>query len=150
MTKRVLIVEDEIFVALEIEDIVTSFGLCVSEIAADSAAALRAASHSDIALVDLNLRDGPTGPEIGRVLAAKFGITVIYVTANPSQIGSAAAAALGVVSKPFRADTVKAALQLAVKQIDDEDQAGSDDYSIRGFTPFLSRRGSSRETEYTG
>ena len=148
MTKRVLIVEDEIFVALEIEDIVTSKGLAVSAIAADSAAALEAAAHSDIALVDLNLRDGATGPTIGQVLAEQYGITVIYVTANPAQIGEAASAALGVITKPFRSDTIEAALAFAARGGENDDEL---DYaSIAGFTPFLPHRGSASGTGYTG
>lgn len=149
MTKRVLIVEDEIFVALEIEDIVTSAGLNVSAIAADSAAALDAAADSDIALVDLNLRDGPTGSRIGCVLAEQYGVKVIYVTANPSQIGGASTVALGVITKPFRSTTIEAALRLAANELADD----SDDFdysSIAGFTPFLPVRGSSRGSEYSG
>lgn len=149
MTKRVLIVEDEIFVALEIEDIVMSAGLNVSAIAADSAAALDAAAESDIALVDLNLRDGPTGSSIGRVLAENYGVKVIYVTANPSQIGRAASAALGVITKPFRSTTIEAALRLAASELG-EDSDDFDYSSIAGFTPFLPARGSLRGSEYTG
>ncbi|MDX3909888.1 MAG: response regulator [Sphingobium sp.] len=150
MTKRVLIVEDEIFVALEIEDIVTSAGLSVSAIAVDSAAALEAASDSDIALVDLNLRDGPTGPSIGQALSQQYGIKVIYVTANPSQIGGAAVAALGVITKPFRSGTIKAALALAANDVDQDDDGELDYRDIAGFTPFLPRRGSASGTGYTG
>ena len=147
MTKRVLIVEDEIFVALEIEDIVTSAGLAVSAIAADSAAALSAAPLSDIALVDLNLRDGPTGPGIGQRLAREYGITVIYVTANPSQIGRAAEAALGVVTKPFSGQTIEAALAIAAAANDDRPRDFS---AISGFMPFPSAYGASRGSEQTG
>ena len=104
MSKKVLIVEDEIFVALEIEQIVEDAGFDVGAIAADRAAALAGAASCDIALVDLNLRDGPTGPQIGMELASQHGIRVIYVTANPAQIGEASVAALGVIMKPFRAE----------------------------------------------
>ena len=101
MRKKVLIVEDEIFVALEIEQIVEDAGFGVGAIAADRAAALAHARDCDIALVDLNLRDGPTGPQIGMELASQHGVRVIYVTANPAQIGEAAVAALGVITKPI-------------------------------------------------
>lgn len=132
MSKKILIVEDEIFVALEIEQIVEDAGFAVSAIAADRAAALEAASSCDIALVDLNLRDGPTGPVIGMELASRYGVRVIYVTANPSQIGEASVAALGVITKPFRAHSISAALHLAAA--DEPDMHIAD---IAGFTPFL-------------
>ncbi|WP_281823392.1 response regulator [Sphingobium sp. BS19] len=145
MTMRVLIVEDEIFVALGIEEIVAEAGLSVGAIAADRAAAIESAALCDIALVDLNLRDGPTGPEIGRILAKEFGIRVIYVTANPAQIGDAADAALGVITKPFRSETVKAVLAFARA---DNDAEQFEYQSIAGFTPFLPRPGSLRGSEY--
>ncbi|MEA3542403.1 MAG: response regulator [Pseudomonadota bacterium] len=131
MSKKVLIVEDEIFVALEIEQIVEDAGFDVAAIAADRAAALAGAASCDIALVDLNLRDGPTGPRIGMELASQHGIRVIYVTANPAQIGEASVAALGVIMKPFRAQSIAAALQLAAAEQPELAAA-----EIAGFTPF--------------
>lgn len=131
MSKRVLIVEDEIFVALEIEHIVNAAGLDVSAIAADRESALAAAAQSDIAFVDVNLRDGVTGPAIGEALARDHDIRVIYVTANPAQIGSAARAALGVIGKPFRDATIRQAVAFAADGTADVPPA-----AIAGFTPF--------------
>lgn len=138
MNKRVLIVEDEIFVALEIEHIVRSVGLEVAAIAADRETAMDAAGDCDIALVDLNLRDGATGPQIGQALAEQYDVQVIYVTANPAQIGGAAVAALGVITKPFREATIRETLTVIASN-QDNDLA---EMAIAGFTPFL--RGSSR------
>lgn len=145
MTKRVLIVEDEIFVALEIEHIVRRAGLEVSAIAADRAAALDAAAESDIALVDLNLRDGPTGVGVGEMLADIYGVRVIYVTANPAQIGESSAAALGVIAKPFRDATVRETLRAVA-----DGQEDLCSLSIAGFTPFIQNRGSSPSWELSG
>lgn len=137
MSKKVLIVEDEIFVALEIEEIVKDAGFVPRAIAADRAAAIDAATGCDIALVDLNLRDGPTGPAIGMELASRFGMRVIYVTANPAQIGKASVAALGVVTKPFRAQSIIGALRLAAAEIPSPDLC-----EIAGFIPFAPAPGS--------
>ena len=101
MTHTVLIVEDEIFVATDIERILQEAGYSVSAIAADKKSALAAAAGCDIALVDLNLRDGLTGPEIACQLAKEHGIKVIYVTANPAQINPRAENAIGFIRKPF-------------------------------------------------
>ncbi|MDF0544788.1 response regulator [Sphingobium sp. H39-3-25] len=143
MKKRVLIVEDEIFVALEIEHIVQNAGLEVCAIAADRAAAFEAADYCDIALVDLNLRDGPTGPQIGQALAER-GVRVIYVTANPSQIGGASVGALGAITKPFRDATIRDTLRLAAQE--DPDPTAAD---IMGFTPFMPTFGSMRDQGYS-
>lgn len=145
MSKKILIVEDEIFVALEIEQIVEDAGFTVSGIAADRDAAIKAAANCDIALVDLNLRDGPTGPGIGVELANRYGIRVIYVTANPAQIGAASVAALGVITKPFRAHSIAAALQLAAT--DTPELAAAE---IAGFTPFPPTGGSWTQMESRG
>lgn len=139
MPKRVLIVEDEIFVALEIEDVVRSAGFDVSMIATDLPSALAAADESDIALVDVNLRDGRTGPMIGRALADYHDVRVIYVTANPAQIDAATGCALGVIAKPFDAMTIREAVILAATNENDLLRA-----QIAGFTPFSRGRGSSR------
>lgn len=101
MSCRILIVEDEIFVASEIEEIVSDMGHDPIGIAADKKSALRLASEAEIALVDLNLRDGPTGVDIGRILAQTHGVSVIFLTANPSQLGDGVLGTIGVVSKPI-------------------------------------------------
>ena len=57
---KVLVVEDEIFVAVEIENVVAELGHRPVGIAADSKSALAMAAEAEVALVDLNLRDGRT------------------------------------------------------------------------------------------
>lgn len=113
MTHTVLIVEDEIFVATDIERILEDAGYFVSAIAADKKSALAAAPGCQIALVDLNLRDGLTGPEIACQLAREHGIKVIYVTANPSQIDPRADNAIGFIRKPFDDTSIINAVHLA-------------------------------------
>lgn len=100
MSCRILIVEDEIFVATEIEQIVAEMGHEPIGIAADKKSALRFAGEADVALVDLNLRDGPSGIEIGKILAQTHGVSVIFVTANPAQLGAGVPGTIGVLSKP--------------------------------------------------
>jgi len=110
MTKcrRALIVEDEILVALDIENALNALGIEVVGIAADSPAALAMAEGVDFALVDINLRDGQTGPMIGRTLARDHGISVIFVTANPSVLGDGVEGTMGVMSKPFSDASISA------------------------------------------
>ena len=111
---NVLIVEDEFLVALELEDILTDAGHTVVGIVPDEAGVSRLQKTPEVALVDINLRDGPSGPSIARQLADRFGTIIVYVTANPGQIGQPAATALGVVQKPFSQHAILAAVTLAV------------------------------------
>ena len=107
-------VEDEIFVATEIESVIEELGHSPVGIAADAATALRLASDAEVAIVDLNLRDGPTGPLLGRTLAEQFGVTVLFMTANPSQLGEGIPGALGVMPKPVMDDELRRAVAYAV------------------------------------
>ena len=108
MKQIFLIVEDEILVALDMEHILTSMGCEVVGIAADRDAALSLGAEADIALVDLNLRDGQTGPEIGRLLASDHGVKVVFVTANPALLGEGVEGALGVIGKPVSGSSLMA------------------------------------------
>jgi two-component system, response regulator PdtaR len=113
MSKTALIVEDEIFVALDLERILLDAGYQVAAIAADSASALEAAPACGFAFVDVNLRDGPTGPQIARRIANDYGVKVVFVTANPAQIDDAGECALGYIRKPFSEAAILAAAAMA-------------------------------------
>ncbi len=100
MEQRVLIVEDELLIALDLEMTIEEMGVHVAGLASDREAALRLAPLADIAFVDVNLSDGPTGPELGRRLAEDHGISVVFMTANPEAVADGVRGALGVVQKP--------------------------------------------------
>ena len=110
MKRRALIVEDEILVALDIENALRELGIEVVGIAADSQSALSMANNVDFALVDINLRDGQTGPMIGRTLARDYGVSVIFVTANPSILGEGVEGTMGVMTKPFSDQSISATI----------------------------------------
>ena len=112
MSRTALIVEDEIFVALDLERILTDAGYQVVAIAADRREAMQAAGKASFAFVDVNLRDGPSGPGIARAIAQEHGVRVVFVTANPAQIDTPSPA-LGFLRKPFSEAQVLAAAALA-------------------------------------
>jgi CheY-like chemotaxis protein len=113
---NILVVEDEIFVAAEIENVVEELGYSPVGIAADSKTALTLAPVADVALVDLNLLDGPTGTDLGRKLAELHGITVLYMTANPAQLASGVPGTIGVLSKPVSDSELKQAVEFVVSR----------------------------------
>ena len=114
MMRRIIVVEDEIFVAVEIEHVIEEMGLMPIGIAPDERSALALASQADVALVDLNLQDGPTGIRIGQMLAQVHGVTVLFMTANPAQLGSGVPGAVGVLSKPVTDHDLRTVLTYAV------------------------------------
>lgn len=114
MPARILIVEDEILVALELESVLHDLGHEPIGIVPDvHAAELFFDEAIDLALVDLNLRDGLTGPQIGARLGEK-GVSVVFITANPGLLGHDIAGAIGVITKPTHEDIVKAAVNYAL------------------------------------
>ncbi len=114
MSYRILIVEDEIIAATEIEYVVAEMGHDPIAIASDQKTALAHASKADIALVDLNLRDGPTGIRIGEILAQTHGVTVVFLTANPAQLGDGVPGTIGVMPKPATDRDIREAVEFAV------------------------------------
>lgn len=116
MTCRILIVEDEFLIASEIELVIEDMGHEPVGIAPDqrSALAMTAGGGVDIALVDLNLRDGPTGTTIGRILAQTHGVTVVFMTANPAQLGSGVPGTIGVLPKPASEVELRSVVEYAI------------------------------------
>lgn len=114
MPYNVLIVEDEIIVATEIEYVVEDMGHRSVGIAADQRSALALASRADVALVDLNLRDGPTGIDIGKILAQTHGISVVFLTANPTQLGDGVPGTIGVLAKPATDHDIREVVEFAI------------------------------------
>jgi DNA-binding response OmpR family regulator len=114
MTAKILIVEDEMLVAMELESILHDNGFEPVGIAPDLSTAQEYFDESlDLALVDLNLRDGLTGPQIGKMLGDK-GVTVLFLTANPRILGDGIAGTVGVLTKPTDSATVRAAVDYAL------------------------------------
>ena len=114
MPAKILIVEDEMLVAMELEMILEDLGHCPVGIAPDLANARQFWDKPvDLALVDLNLRDGLTGPEIGRRLS-EIGVTVLFITANPRLLGDGVAGTVGVLTKPTDMDSVRSAIDYAL------------------------------------
>lgn len=117
MSDPILIVEDEFFIAFEMKRILELRGYEVAGIAADRESAMAIANQGiALALVDLNLRDGLTGPDIGAKLASDMGVTVIFITANPRQLGDGVAGTIGVLTKPADAETLTDAVSFALER----------------------------------
>lgn len=111
--EHILVVEDEMLVALDLEHILAAAGHHVVGIAPDMGTALELAPECSMALVDVNLRDGQTGPRIAAEIFRRHGARIVFVTANPEQIGAATDIAVARVSKPFDNRMILAAVATA-------------------------------------
>ncbi len=108
---RTLIVEDEMLLALELESEVEANGHQVIGVASDFAEAVKLVDDAmpEFAFVDIQLRDGPTGIDIGRHLASK-GIPFIFVSGNLKRIPHDFVGAVGAIEKPYTVNGLQNAL----------------------------------------
>lgn len=110
---RVLIVEDEALVALEIEGMLALAGHEAVAQADDLPSALAAAeaAQPDLALVDIQLAQGTNGLEVAAALKAR-GVPVLFATGNcPNDRGRDLA--LGCLHKPISDRSLAAAVEAA-------------------------------------
>lgn len=116
MSARILIIEDEALVAMELRFMLEDLGHEVIGTAADarSARMLVAETDIDLALVDIHLSDGPTGIALGRELGQHLGVTVLFMTANPGMVHEGVAGTVGVLSKPSDERAVQTAVDYAL------------------------------------
>jgi CheY-like chemotaxis protein len=109
---NVLIVEDEALLAEELAFLVREAGLRDVGRAMSSAEAVALACEltPDLALVDVHLKDGPTGVEAARLIVEDCGAVVLFMTANVRRLPADYAGACGVIGKPYSERAVRMAL----------------------------------------
>lgn len=109
---KIIIVEDEALLALELEGLIEDSGNSVVGWATDfaEAKALVDANEADIAFVDLNLADGPTGVSIAEYIRDSGRSLAVFMTANPRSLPENFAGAVGVIAKPYTMSGLTAAL----------------------------------------
>lgn len=108
---KVMIVEDEMLLAMELESEVELEGHEVTGLAMSRTQAMEqlAASKPDFAFVDIHLMDGPTGIDVGRTLAAEH-VPFVFVSGNIRKLPGDFAGALGAIEKPYTMNGMKSAL----------------------------------------
>jgi CheY-like chemotaxis protein len=112
--KRVLVVEDEFLIALDIERILEAAGTReIITISRNQDALARLQSESfDIALLDLKLNGDNSLPVAERLTA--LAVPFIFITGASAQAVPAGFRAVPVVIKPFDGDTLLGALQKTI------------------------------------
>lgn len=136
----VMIVEDEVLVAMDLEASLCEAGHQVLGTAADAETAFRLAGEKpQFAFVDVNLRDGDTGPDIARRLAHDFGVRVVFLTANPLSVVGRSTGAFGVLSKPFDPDTVGLVLDAVLNDEATNPPVPDNDFRVFSLTDLGAR-----------
>lgn len=114
---RVLIIEDEPIIAMDLESIVHDLGHEVAGIAVtrDEAVALARANKPGLVLADIQLADASSGIDAVKDILGEFSVPVIFITAFPERLltGERPEPTF-LITKPFRRSTVKAAIAQAL------------------------------------
>jgi len=114
---RVLIIEDEPIIAMDIETIVRDLGHDVTGVAVtrDEAVAAAMADRPGLVLADIQLADDSSGIDAVKDILAEFQVPVIFITAFPERLltGERPEPTF-LITKPFQRSTVKAAISQAL------------------------------------
>lgn len=114
---KVLIIEDEPLIALDLQYLVEQLGHEVTTIARTHTEAVRAAvrGHPGLILADIQLADGSSGLEAVNEILGSLETPVIFITAFPERFltGQAPEPAF-LIAKPFSAELVKAIISQAL------------------------------------
>jgi DNA-directed RNA polymerase specialized sigma24 family protein len=113
----VLIIEDETFIALDLEGLVESLGHRVLGVARthDEAVALAKAKRPGMIIADIQLADGSSGLDAVNEMLRSFEVPVIFITAYPERfLTGARPEPAFLIAKPFQPATVSAVLSQAL------------------------------------
>ncbi len=118
MSGRVLIIEDEAIIAMDLESMVAELGHRVVGVARTESAALDLAEreHFDLVLSDIQLADKSSGIDaVNRILETHGDRPVIFITAFPERLltGKGPEPAF-LISKPYTEEQVKSAVSQAM------------------------------------
>lgn len=116
---KILIVEDEVVVAMELQGILSAIGYTVAGAVRSGEEAIETVrqTNPDLVLMDVRLVGEMDGIEAARVIRERFNIPVIYVTAHADEETVQRAKRtlpLGFIVKPFTQSDLRAGIEVAL------------------------------------
>lgn len=113
----VLVIEDEPFIALDLQNLVEEQGHRVSNVARTHREAVEAVKRErpGLILADIQLADGSSGLEAVNQILESFSVPVIFITAYPERFltGTPPEPAF-LITKPFKTESLKAVISQAL------------------------------------
>jgi CheY-like chemotaxis protein/DNA-directed RNA polymerase specialized sigma24 family protein len=114
---KVLIIEDEPIISLDLQSIVREMGHSVAAIATTRDEAVRAARRTapGLVLADIKLADGSSGIDAVRQILSEVQVPIVFITAYPERLltGERPEPTF-LVTKPFVPETVRVAVSQAL------------------------------------
>jgi len=122
---RILIVEDERIVALDIEDTIEGLGYQAAGRAASGEDAIEQSAklHPDLILMDIRLGSGIDGIEAAQRIGEQQGCPIIYLTATGDErtlLRAKQSNPYGYLIKPFKAQELRCAMEVALHKHETE------------------------------
>ena len=117
LASKVLIIEDEPIIALDLENLVSELGHKVVAVAAtkDDAVAKARSERPGLVLADINLGEGGSGIDAVSEILSSFDIPVIFITAYPEKLLTGERPEpTYLIAKPFLPETVQATVGQAL------------------------------------
>jgi CheY-like chemotaxis protein len=117
LASRVLIIEDEPIIAMDLENLVSELGHKVVATAAtrDEAVAKAKSERPGLVLADINLGEGGSGIDAVNEILGSFDIPVIFITAYPEKLLTGERPEpTYLIAKPFLPETVQATVGQAL------------------------------------
>lgn len=118
ITGKIMVIEDEAIIALDLQTIIAEMGHGITGVAATRSEAVRLAREErpDLILSDIQLADGSSGIDaVNEILAAAQQVPVIFITAFPERLltGERPEPAF-VITKPYSEEQVRSAISQAM------------------------------------
>jgi two-component system, response regulator PdtaR len=111
---RILVVEDEALIALELIDSLQCEGHEVVGPATTMAEALALCEMGppELALLDIGLQDGSSGVDVARTIFERWGVLSIFASGQIMEARQARDIALGYIGKPYMPETVLRSIEV--------------------------------------
>ncbi len=124
---RVLVVEDEMIIAMNLADTIVDLGYEVVDTCESYTEAVDALEKHkpDIALVDIQLKGQKSGIDLGEIINQRFKIPFVFLTSNSDRITIDAAKKTipsSYLLKPFESDELYAAIEVGIEQYMNKEQ----------------------------
>jgi CheY-like chemotaxis protein len=133
--RKLLIVEDEPIVALDLHQEIEHFGFEVVGIAesAEEAMAIAEMYHPDLALMDINIAGSMDGIQTARLLRSAYQIRSLFLTSYHDDTTMKRAMQdmpYGYLTKPYQSHELKAAIMVALRLVEADEVAKSEEHAM--------------------
>ncbi|WP_345974373.1 response regulator [Sulfurimonas sp. HSL3-7] len=131
MKRKILIVEDESIIALNIKETLIHFDYDVVGIAANGERALHLAKtkNPDLILMDITLQDREDGIAVAEAISGTLSAPIVFLTANDKNKTIERAINIkpyGYILKPFKEIELKTAVEIALKTFSENQKLSSE------------------------